>query len=67
MKEDKNLDEQIKKKFEQIRNIADNYLNLTHPEASDPDRFMDDIENKLAEYKLAEYEELIQPRCAGRR
>ncbi len=55
----KEQNQKIADKFKAIRDIADTYLNLTYPDAPDPDQFMERIGKQLAEYG-----ELIQPRWA---
>ncbi len=55
----KEQNQKIDETFRAIRDIADTYLNQTYPGAPDPDQFMEQIGNKLAEYG-----ELNQPRWA---
>jgi len=37
--------------FEEIKEIADDYLKVGYPEAPDPDYFMDKIKKKVEEYE----------------
>lgn len=55
----KEQNQRIAEKFKAIRDIADTYLDLTYPDAPDPDQFMEQIEKKIDEYG-----ELLQPRWA---